>query len=173
VDLRTVSPPLPVAQSQSCPTLGDTPGPQHTRLPVLHYLLEFPHTHVHWIDDAIQPSHPLLSPSPSSIFPSIRVSSEELALRIRCPKYWNFSFSISPSNEYSGLISFRVDGFHPLAVQRTLKSLLQHHSSKTSLLWHWAFFMGQLSYLCMTTAKTIALTNGPSSAKWCLCFLIL
>ena len=142
-----------------------TQGLQHLRLPCPPPLQEFAQTHVHQVGDTIQQSHPLLSPSPSSIFPSIRVSSEELALRIRCPKYWNFSFSISPSNEYSGLISFRVDGFHPLAVQRTLKSLLQHHSSKTSLLWHSAFFMGQLSYLCMTTAKTIALTNGPSSAK--------
>ena len=92
-----------------------------------------------------------------SIFPSIRVFSSESALHIRWPKYWHFSFSISPSNEYSGLISFRIDWFD-LAVQRTLKSLLQHHSSKTSALRHSAFFMVQLSNPYMTTGKTIALT---------------
>ena len=93
-----------------------------------------------------------------SIFPSIRVFSNESALRIRWPKYWSFSFSISPSNDYSGLISFRTDWFDLLAVQGTLKSLLQHHSSKASILWHSAFFVVQLSNLYMTTGKTIALT---------------
>ena len=88
--------------------------------------------------------HPRLLPS--SIFPSIRVFSKESVLRIRWPKYWNFSFSISPSNEYSGLISFRIDWFDLLAVQGTLKSLLQHHSSKASILWRSAFFMVQLSH---------------------------
>ena len=107
-----------------------------------------------------------------SIFPSIRVFSKELVLHIRWPKYWNFSFSINPSNEYSGLISFRMDWLDLLAVQGTLKSLLQHHSSKASILWHSAFFMVQLSHLYMTTGKTIALTSGPLSAKLCLCFLI-
>ena len=82
----------------------------------------------------------------------------EAALRIRWPKYWSFSFSISPSNEYSGLISFRMDWFDLLAVQGTLKNLLQHHSSKASILWRSAFFMVQLSYLYMTTGETIALT---------------
>ena len=91
-----------------------------------------------------------------SIFPSIRIFSNELGLYIRWPKYWNFSFSISPSNEYSGLISFRIDWFDLLAVQGTLKTLLQHHSSKTSVLWHSAFFMIQLSHPCMTTGKTLA-----------------
>ena len=101
--------------------------------------------------------HPLL-PSPS-ICPSIRVYSNEWALCIRWPKYWSFSFSISPSNEYSGLISFRIDWFDLLAVPGTLKSLLQHHNSKASTLWHSAFFMVQLSHPYMTTGKTIALTR--------------
>ena len=94
-----------------------------------------------------------------SIFPSIRVFSNESALRIRWPKYWSFSFNISPSNEHSGLISFRMDWLDLLVVQGTLKSLLQHHSSKASILWHSAFFIVQLSYLYMTTGKTIALTR--------------
>ena len=101
--------------------------------------------------------HPfLLLPS---IFPNIRVVSNESALRIRCPKYWSFSFSISPSNEYSGLISFKIDWFDLLAVQGTLKSLTQHHSSKTSTLQHSAFFIVQLLHPYMTTGKTIALTR--------------
>ena len=94
-----------------------------------------------------------------SIFPSIRVFSNESALRIRWPKYWSFSFSISPSNEYSELISFRIDWFNILAVQGTLKSLLQHHSSKASVLQHSAFFIVQLSHPYMTTGKTIVLTR--------------
>ena len=94
-----------------------------------------------------------------SVFPSIRVFSNESALHIRCPKYWSFSFSISLSNEYSGLISFRIDWLDLLAVQGTLKSLLQHHSSKASVLWCSAFFMGQLSQLYMTAGKTIVLTR--------------
>ena len=93
-----------------------------------------------------------------SLFPSIRVFANESALCIRWPKYWSFSFSISPSNEYSGLISFRIDWFDLLAVQGTLKSLLQYHSLKASILWCSAFFMVQLSHLYMTTGKTIALT---------------
>ena len=94
-----------------------------------------------------------------SIFPSIRIFSNELALRIRWPKYWSFSFNISPSNEHQGLISFRMDWLDLLAVQRTLKSLLQHHSSKASILQRSAFFTVQLSYPYMTTGKTIALTR--------------
>ena len=101
--------------------------------------------------------HPLLLPP--SIFPSTRVFSKESVLRIRWPKYGNFSFSISPSNEYSGLISFRMDWLDLLAVQGTLKSLLQHHSSKASIIWHSAFFIVQLSHPYMTTGKTIALTR--------------
>ena len=115
-------------------------------------------THVHWVSDSIQPSHPLLPLLLPSVFPSIRVFSNELALSIRWPKYGSFNFSISPSNEYSGLISFRIDWFDLLAVQWTLKSLLQHHSPNASILWHLAFFMVQLSYPYMTTEKIIALT---------------
>ena len=100
--------------------------------------------------------HPLLLPS---IFPSIRVFSNESGLHIRWPKYWSFSFNISPSNEHPGLISFRMDLLDLLAVQGTLKSLLQHHSSKVSILWHSAFFIVQLSHSYMTTEKTIALTR--------------
>ena len=100
--------------------------------------------------------HPLLLPS---IFPRIRVFSNESALRIRWPKYWSFSFNISPSNEHPGVISFRMDWLDLLAVQGTLKSLLQHHSSKASSLWRSAFFTVQLSHPYMTTGKTIALTR--------------
>ena len=96
---------------------------------------------------------------PPSIFPSIRVFSNESVLHVRWPKYWSFSFSISPSNEYSGLISFRMDWLDLLAVQGTLKSLLQYHSSKTSILQHSAFFTVQFSHPYMTTGKTIALTR--------------
>ena len=108
-----------------------------------------------------------------SIFPSIRVFSNESALPIRWPMYWSFSFSISPSNEYSGLISFRMDLLHLLAVQGTLKSLLQYHSSKASILWHSAFFKVQLLHLYMTTGKTIALTIRIFVSKVIyFCFLI-
>ena len=100
--------------------------------------------------------HPLFLPS---IFPSIRVFSNESALHIRWPKYWSFSFNISPSNEHSGLISFRMDWLDLLAVHGTLKSLLQHHSSKASILWCSAFFIVQFSHPCMSTGKTIALTR--------------
>ena len=131
-----------------------TPG-----LPVRHQLLELAQTHVHEVGDAIQTSHPL---SPllllPSVCPSIRVLSNDSALHIRQPKCWSFSFSISPSNEYSRLLSFRMDRLDLLAVQGTLKSLLQHHSSKASILWHSTFFMVQLSHPYMTTGKTVALT---------------
>ena len=127
-------------------------------LPVHHQLPEFTQTHVHWVGDTIQPSHPLSSllllPS---IFPSIRVFSKESALRIRWLKFWSFSFSIIPSNEHPGLISFRMDWLDLLAVQGTLKSLLQHHSSKASILWCSAFFIVQLSHPYMKTGKNIAL----------------
>ena len=124
---------------------------------VLQYLPEFAKTHVHWVSDAIQPSHPLSRLLVPSIFPSIRVFSNALALRIRWPKYW--SFSISPSDEYSGLISFRIDQFNFLPVQGTPRSLLQHYNSKASILWSSAFFMVQLSHPYMTTGKTIPLTR--------------
>ena len=114
-------------------------GLQPTRLPCPHQLLELTQIHVHQVGDAIQPSHPLSSPFffPPSIFPSIRIFSNESALHIRWPKYWNFSFNISPSNKHPGLISFRMDWLDILAVQGTLKSLLQHHSSKASILRHY------------------------------------
>ena len=129
-------------------------------LDVHHQLPELIQTHVHWVSDATQPSYTLSFPSPSaSIFPRIRVFSNESALHIRWPKYWSSSFSISPSNEYSGLISFRIDWFDLFAVRGTLKSLLEHHSSKASILQHSAFFMVQLSHPYMTTGKTIALTR--------------
>ena len=116
-------------------------------LPVHHQLPEFTQTHVHWVGDAIQPSHSLSSPSPPApIPPNIRVFSNESTLHMRGPKYWSFSFSISSSDEHPGLISFKVDWFDLLAVQGTLKSLLQHRSSKASILQCSAFFTVQLSY---------------------------
>ena len=146
--------------AQSCPTLCDPMDCSTPGLLVHHQLLEFAQTHVHWISDAIQPlilCCPLLLPP--SIFSSIRVFSNESVLCIRWPKYCSFSFNISPSNEYSGLISFRMDWFDLLAVQGTLRSLLQHHSSKASILQCSAFLMVQLSHPYMTTGKTIALTR--------------
>ena len=152
--------------TQSCLTLCNhmdcsTPG-----LPVHHQLPESTQTHVHWVGDAIQPSHPL---SPllllPSIFPSIRVFSNESTLCMRWPKYWSFSFSVSPSNEHPGLISFRMDWLDLLAVQGTLKSLFQHHSSKASILRCSAFFTIQLSHPHMTTGKTIALTRRTFVSK--------
>ena len=113
--------------------------------------------------ESVMPSNHLILYSPllllPSIFPSIKVFSNGSVLPIRWPKYWSFSFSISPSNEHPGLISFRIDWLDLLAVQGTLKSLLQHHSSKASILWHSAFFTGQLSHPYMITRKTIALTR--------------
>ena len=114
--------------------------------------------------------HPLLFLT--SVFPSIRVFSCESPLRIRWQKYVSFNFSISPSSECSGLVSFRIDWFDLLVVQGTLESLLQHHNSKASILWHSAFFIVQLSHPYMTTGKTTALTIGTLLAKSCLCFLI-
>ena len=123
--------------TQSCLTLCDPMDCSTPGLPVHHQFLELAQTHVHWVGDAIQPSNPLSSllflPS---IFPSIRVFSNESVLWIRCPKYWSFRFSISPSSDYSGLISFRMDWLDLLAVQGTLKSLLQQHSSKALILQH-------------------------------------
>ena len=127
-----------------CSTLG---------LPVHHQLPEFTQTHVHRVSDAIQPSHPLSSSS------SIRVFSNESVLHIRWPKYWSFSFNISPSNEHPGWTSFSMDWLDLLAVQGTINSLLQHHSSKASILWCSAVFIVQLSHPYMTTGKTIALTS--------------
>ena len=137
---------------QSCPTLCDPMDCSTPGFPVHHQLLELAQTHVYQVSDAIQPSHHLLP----SIFPSIRIFSNESVLHIRWPKYW--SISISSSNEYSGLISFRIHWLDLLGVQGTFNSLLQHHSSKALILQHSAFFVVQLSHLCMTTGKTIALT---------------
>ena len=132
-------------------------------LPVHHKLLEFTQTHVHWVGDAIQPSHPLLSPSPPTFnLSQHQVFSSDSVLWIRWPQYW--SFSISPSNAYSELISFRLDWMDLLAVQRnslekTPQESSQHHTSKASILWCSAFFIVQLSHPYMTTGKTIALTR--------------
>ena len=123
--------------AQLCPTLCDPMNRSTPGLPVHHQLWESTQTHLHRVDDVIQPSHPLLSLSPPALNLSWhQVFSDESVLRIRWPKYWSFSLSISPSNECSGLISFRMDWFDLLVVQRTLKSLLQHHSSKASILGH-------------------------------------
>ena len=193
--------------AQSCPTLCDPMNCSRPGLPVHHQLLEFTQTYVHQVSDAIQPSHPLSSPSPApnpsqhqSLFqwvhhqlpeftqthvhwvrdashplsspspPTFNLSqhqvfSKESVLRIRWPKYWSFSFSISPSSEYSWMISFRIDWLDLLAVQGTLKSLLQHCSSKASVLRHSAFFVVQLSHPYRTTGKTIALTRWTLLAK--------
>ena len=150
--------------AQSCPTLRPL-GLQHARLPSILYLrIVFI---ISWSllqlvsIGSVMPSNHLILCFPllllPSVFPSIRVSSKESTLHIRWPKYW--SFSISPSSEYSGLISFRIDWFDLLAIQGTLKSLLQYHSSKASVLWHSAFSMVQLSHMYMTPGKTIALTT--------------
>ena len=120
------------------------------------------------IESVMPSNHLILCPPlllPPSIFPSIRVFSNKSALHTRWPKYWSFSFSISPSSEYSGLISFRIDWFDLLAVQGTLKSLLQHHSSRQSILQHSAFFIVQLSHPYMNTGKTIALTRQTFAGK--------
>ena len=142
--------------------MSDSLGPhglQHTRLPCPSPSSGVHPIHVQWVDDAIQPSHHLTPSSPlPSIFPCIRDFSNELAVPIRWPKYRSFSFSISPSNAYSGLISLKSDWFDLFAVQGTFRSLLQHHSSKISILWCSAFFTVQLSQQYMTTGKTTALT---------------
>ena len=140
---------------QSCPTLCDPMDCSTPGLPVHHQLLEFTQTQS---IESVMPSSHLILCCPlfllPSIFPSIRVFSSESVLCIRWPKYWSFSFSVSPSNEYSGLISFRIDWLDLLAVQGTLKSLLQHQSSKASILRCSAFFIVQLSHPYMTTGKT-------------------
>ena len=137
---------------------------------VLHCLLEYAQIHVHWVGNAnhLIHCHPLFFLP--SLFPRIRFFSNDLPLCIRWAKYWSFSFSISPSNNYPGLISISIDLFDLRAVQGTVKSLLQHHNSNASILWHSAFFMVQFSHLCMTTGKKFWL-YGPLSAKWCLCFV--
>ena len=146
--------------AQSCPTLCDPMDCSTPGLPVQHQLSKFTQTHVHWVGDAVKPTHPLSSPSP----PAFDFSQHQGlfwwdVLRIRWPKYWSFSFSISPSNKYSGLISCRMDWLDLLAIQGTLKTLLQHHTSNASILLHSAFLIVKLSHPYMTTGKTIALTR--------------
>ena len=147
--------------AQSCPTLCDPMNRSTPGLPVHHQLPEFTQTHVH--DESVMPSSHLILCCPllllPPIAPSIRVFSNESTLHMRWPKYWTFSFSIIPSKEIPGLISFRMDWLDLPAVQGTLKSLLQHHSSKALILWRSAFFTVQLSHPYMTTGKTIALTK--------------
>ena len=151
--------------AQSRPTFCDLMNCSTPGLPVHHQLPDSTHTHVH---QSMMPSNHLILCHPllhlPSIFPRVRVFSNESALHIRRPKYWHFSFSISPSNEHPGLISFRVDWVDLLVVQGTLKSLLQHHSSKASVLLS-AFFIGQLSHPYMTTGKTIALPRWTLVSK--------
>ena len=146
--------------AQSCLTLCDPMNHSTPGLPVHQQLPESTQTHIHSVGDAIQPSHPLSSPSPPAPNPSQHQGLfQESTLCMRWPKYWSFSFSISPSNEHPGLISFRMNWLDLLAVQGTLKSLLQNHSSKASILRCSAFFIVQLSHPHMTTGKTIALTR--------------
>ena len=146
--------------TQLCLTLCNPMSRSTPGLLVHHQLPEFTQTHIHRVGDAIQPSHPLSSPSPPALNPSQHQGLyNELTLRMRWPKYWSFSFNISPSNEHSGLISFKMDWLDLLAVQGTLKSLLQHHSAKASIFRCSAFFTVQLSHPYMTTGKTIALAR--------------
>ena len=159
--------------TQLCSLLCDPMDCSMPAFLILHCLLEFAQNHVHWVDSAIQPSHSLLfCLRLPSVFPIIRVFSNELAVCIRWPKYRSFSFKISRFNGYSGLIFFRIGWFDLLAVQGTLKSLLQHHSSKASILWSSVFFMIQLSHSYPPTGKTIVWLYRPLSTKCCLCFLI-
>ena len=151
--------------AQSCLTLCNPMDCSTPGFLVLNHFPEFAQTHVHRVSDAIQPSHPLSPPSPPaySLSQHQGISSESL-LHVRWPKYWSFSFNVSPSNEYSGLISFRIDLFHLLAVQGTLKSLLQHHCLKASILWCSVFFMVQLSHLHMTIEKPCTFVSKEMSA---------
>ena len=137
-----------------------TPG-----LPVHHQLLELAQTHVHWVSDAIQPTHPLSYPPPAFSLSQKQGLFQWVSSSYQVAQVLELSFSISPSNEYSGLISFRIDWLYLLAVQETLKSLLQHHSLKASILQCSAFFIVQLSHPYMTTGKTIALTRQTFGSK--------
>ena len=158
--------------TQSCLTLWNFMDCSTPFFPVLDHFLEFAQTYVHWVANATQLFHLLSFPSPFAFnFSQHQGLYNDWALYIRWPMYWSFSFSISPSNENSGLISFRIDWFD-FAVQETLKSLLQHHSSQASFLWHSAFFTVHLSHPYMTTGKTIAWTRRTFVGKKCLCFWI-
>ena len=152
--------------AQLCLTLCDPVDCSMPGLPVHHQLPQFTQTHVHWVGDAIQPSHPLSSPSS----PAFNLSQQQglfqwTSSSHQVAKHWSFSFSINPSNEYSGMIFFRIDWLDFLAVQGTLKSLLQHHSSKASILQRSTFFIVQLPHPYMTTGKTIALTRSTFVGK--------
>ena len=153
--------------TQLCLTLCDPMNYSMPVLPAHHQFPELTQTHVHRVSDAIQPSHPLSSPSPlAPIPPSIRIFSKESTLRIRWPKYWSFSFSIIPSKEIQKILKeIRMDWLDLLAVRGTLKSLLQHHSSKASILLCSAFIIVQLSHPPMTTGKTIALIRQTFVSK--------
>ena len=159
--------------AQLCLTLCDPTECSTPGLPVHHQLPEFTQTHVHWVGDAIQPSHPLSSPSPLAFNLSQHQGLFQYGLCIKWPKYWSFSFSSSPSNEYSGLISFTIDWFDLLADKGTLKSLSNPivPQLQASILWHSAFFIVQLSHPYMTTGKTTALTRRTFVGKG-LWFLI-
>ena len=145
--------------AHSCLTLCNLMDCSTPGFPVQHQLLELTQTHTHWVHDVIQPSLPLSFPSPMFDLSHHQGLFNESVLCIRWPKYWSLSFSISPSNEHPGLISFRIDWLGLLAVQGTLKSLLQHHSSKASFIWCSVLFTVRLSHPYMTTGKTIALTR--------------
>ena len=152
--------------AQSCLTLCNRMNRSMPGFPVHYQLPEFTQTHAHRVSDAIQPSHPLLSPSPPTLNPSQHQGFFQwVTLLMRWPKYWSFSLNISPSNEHPGLISFSMDWLDLLVIQGTLKGLLQHHSSKASILRCSAFFIAQLSHPNMTTGKTIALTRWTSVGK--------
>ena len=146
--------------TQLCLTICDPMDCRTPGFPVHHQLRELAQTHVHQVGDAFQPSHPLSSPSPPAFnLAQLQGLFKWVSSSHQVAKYWSFSFSISPSNEYSALISFRMDWLDLLAVQGTLRSLLQHQSSKPSVLWHSAFFIVQLSHPYLTTGKTIASTR--------------
>ena len=152
------------SQSLSCVQLFATPWTIARQASLS--ITKFTKTHVHWVSDAIQPSHALSSPSPPTpVSPSIRVFSNESTLHMRWPKYWSFSFSISPSKEIPWLISFRMDWVDLLEVQGTLKSLLQHHSSKASVLWHSASFMAQLHIQTWLLGKPYLWLDWPLLVK--------
>ena len=136
-----------------CPTLCDSMNRSTLGFSVLRCLQEFAQPRVRWVGDTIQPPHPLSPPSPAFSLSQPQGLFQWVSYLHQWPKYWSFSFSISPSNEYSELISFRIDWFDLLAVQWTLKHLLQHHSSKALILWCSAFFMGQTSHVYTTTGK--------------------
>ena len=143
-----------------------------TSSPFLHYPPDFAEIHIHWVNDASQPSHPLSPSSPAFNLSQHQGLFQRVSSSHQMSKVLELQLQHQSFQQCSGLISFRIDWFDLLAVQGTRKSLFQHHSFKTSILWHSAFFMVQLSHLYMTTGKIIALTTWPLLAKWHLCFLI-